>query len=170
MKLIQLAARAYRTLQRIIQLSSNARQVRRAQALVWLHENESVEAVAKRLRLSRQAIYDIVERYQRRSHLPVAERIRDQPHPGRPATQRCRTRQIIEALLKQPPSQFGYRAPVWTVPMLRRQVEKRLRRRISPDTVRRALHDLRYRYKRPRLVLARRSPHWRQAKGGSKTA
>lgn len=170
MKLIRLAARAYRTLQEIIHSSPNARQVRRAQALVWLHQNETVQAVAMRLRLSRQTIYDIVRRYQTRSHLRVTERIQDQPHTGRPATQRQRTQQIIEALLTQPPAHFGYRSPIWTVPMLRHRVEKRLHRRISSDTVRRALHALRHRYKRPRLVLARRSPHWRQVKGGSKHA
>jgi transposase len=133
---------------------------------VWLHENETVQTVARRLRLTRQTIYDIVQRYQSRSHWRVTERIRDRPHPGRPATQRHRTEQIIQALLKQPPARFGYRSPIWTVSMLRHQVEKRLHRRISRDTVRRALHALRHRYKRPRLVLARRAPYWRQAKGG----
>ena len=35
-------------------------------------------------------------------------------------------------------------------------------------TVRRALHALGYRWKRPRFVLSRRAEHWRQAKVGSK--
>lgn len=163
---IRLATRAYRTLQKIIQSSPNGRQVRRAQALVWLHEHETIQTVATRLRLSRQTIYDIVHRYQSRSRQPVIERIRDRPHPGRPATQRQCTQRIVQDLLKKPPSHFGYRSPIWTVPMLRHRVEKRLHRCISRDTVRRALHALRLRYKRPRLVLARRSPYWRQAKGG----
>lgn len=166
MRVIRLAARAYRTLQTIIHSSPNARLVRRAQALVWLHENETVQTVAGRLRLSRQTIYDIVYRYQRRSHWPVTERIRDRPHTGRPATQRQHTQRIIQALLKQPPARFGYRSPIWTVPMLRCQVENRLHQPVSRDTVRRALHALRQRYKRPRLVLARRAPYWQQAKGG----
>lgn len=166
MIVIRLAVRAYRTLQKIIQSSPSARQVRRAQALVWLHEHETVQTVATRLQLSRQTIYDIVHRYQTRSRLPVIKRIRDRSHTGRPATQRQRTQEIIQALLKQPPSRFGFRSPIWTVPMLRHRVEIRLRRPISRDTVRRALHALRLRYKRPRLVLARRSPYWRQAKGG----
>ena len=76
MTVIRLAARAYRTLQKTIQSSPNARQVRRAQALVWLHENESVQTVATRLRLSRQTIYDIVHRYRTRLCMPVIERIR----------------------------------------------------------------------------------------------
>jgi transposase len=170
MRVIRLAARAYRTLQTIIHSSPKARLVRRAQALGWLHENETVQTVARRLRLSRPTIYDIVPRYQTRTPWPLTERIRDRPHPGRPATQRQRTEQILQALLKQPPARFGYRSPIWTVPMLRHPVENRLRRPLSRDTVRRALHALRQCYKRPRLVLARRAPYWRQAKGGSKTA
>ena len=170
MSLIRLGSRAYRTLQEIIHSSSNGREVRRAQALVWLHENESVAAVAARLPLSRQAVYDIVDRFQGRSDLPVAKRTADRRHSGRPATKRQRTQEVLRTLLKLPPSHFGYRSPVWTVPLLRRQVEKRLRQPISTDTVRRALHQMRYRYKRPRLVLAQRSPHWHQVKGGSKQA
>ncbi len=166
MRIIHLASRAYRTLQTIIHSSSNARQVRRAQALVWLHEGASVQTVARRLRLSRQSIYDIVRRYGSRSHLPVAERICDQAHPGRPATQRQQTQRIVQGLLQQAPERYGYRSPIWTVPMLRYQVEQQMQRSVSADTVRRALHQLRYRYKRPRLVLARRAPQWRQTKGG----
>lgn len=166
MKLLHLGARAYRTLQKIVQSGSNGREVRRAQALLWLHQNETIRAIGQRLHLSRQAIYDLVQRYRARAHLPVAERVQDQPHPGRPATVRQRTQKVIQELLPLPPSRFGYRAPIWTAPMLRRQVEKRLRRCVSIDTVRRALHLLRHRYKRPRLVLAQRSPYWRQAKGG----
>lgn len=166
MTILHLASRAYRTLQTIIRSSSNARQVRRAQALVWLHEGETVRTVALRLGLSRQSIYDIVQRYERRSHLPVVERICDQSHPGRPPRQRQQTQRIIQRLLKQVPAQYGYRSPIWTVPMLRAQVEQQVHHPVSADTVRRALHQLRYRYKRPRLVLARRAPQWRQAKGG----
>lgn len=166
MTILHLASRAYRTLQEVIQSSSNARQVRRAQALVSLHEGESVQTVARRLRLSRQTIYDIVRRYEMRTHLPVVERICDQVHPGRPGIQRQQTQQIVQRLLQQAPAQYGYRTPVWTVPMLRHQVEQQLHHPVSPDTVRRALHQLRYRYKRPRLVLARRTPYWQQAKGG----
>lgn len=166
MTVIRLAARAYRTLPKIIRSNPHARHVRRAQAVVWLHERETVQTVATRLRLSRQTLYNSVRRYQTRLCLPGVERIRDRPHPGRPAPQRQRTQRIIQDLLKKPPSRLGDRSPIWTVPMLRHRVEKRLRRRISRDTVRRALHALHLRSKRPRLVLARRSPYGRQAKGG----
>jgi len=54
--------------------------------------------------------------------------------------------------------------------MLKTQLERQHALRLSDDTVQRAVHALDYRYKRPRFVLARRAPFWRQAKGGSKTA
>ena len=126
--------------------------------------------VAERLNVSRQMLYDVVERYESRLHLPVIERIQDSLHPGRPATQRDLAAQEMESLLAQSPAVYGYRSHVWTTPMLKTQVQHTHPIELSDDTVQRALHDLRYRCKRPRYVLARRAPYWRQAKGGSKTA
>lgn len=170
MRLIRLAGRARRTLERIAWSAPNARMVRRAQALLWLHAGERVGVVAQRLGLSRRGIYKIVTQYQARAGEPVADRIADRPHPGRRATKREQVARVVTQLLKTPPSRYGYRALVWSTPMLQHQIEKRLHQSVSERTVRRALRQLRYRYKRPRYVLARRSVTWRQAKGGSKTA
>jgi transposase len=170
MILIRLGGRAHESLERIARSDANARTVRRAQALLWLHTGESVGSVARRLGLSRRTIYKVVERYQARTAEPVAQRVADRPHPGRPATKRERVARVVNTLLKQKPSRYGYRAAVWSTPMLRRQAERRLHMPVSRRTVRRALRHLRHRYKRPRYVLARRSPTWRQAKGGSKKA
>jgi transposase len=64
------------------------------------------------------------------------------------------------------PADFGYRHTSWTTELL---IEQLGREGItaSDSTVRRALHEAGYRWKRPRFVLSRRSPTWRQAKGGS---
>jgi transposase len=96
----------------------------------------------------------------------VLERIRAGQHSGRPAQQLKRARRVIEQVWPRDPRRYGFRALVWTVPMLRCVIQRRTRQGISLATVRRALRSLRYRYKRPRLVLARRSATWRQAKGG----
>ena len=170
MALIRLASRARQVLRRIAGSNADAREVRRAQILLWLDAHLSVQEVANRSRRTRQAIYAIVQRYQARRALPVAERIRDLPRRGRPATKRERTLAIIRTLMAQPPSRYHYRAPVWTVPMLRAQVQRRLKRSVHARTVRRALHQLRQRYKRPRYVFAQRPATWRQSKGGSKHA
>jgi hypothetical protein len=52
------------------------------------------------------------------------------------------------------------------VPLLRHHL-RRQGAEASATTIRRALRRLGYRWKRPRFVLSRRDPHWRQAKGGS---
>jgi transposase len=168
MALIRIASRARQFLQRIIHSSSNAREVRRAQVLLWLHGGERPTQVAKRTGLTRQAIYAIVQRFQGRQGEPVATRIKDRAHPGRPPSKIVSARRVMQELLQQSPQRYHYRAPVWTVPMLQVQVQRRLQRNISRRTIRRALHQLRYRFKRPRYVLALRPTTWRQAKGGSK--
>jgi len=166
MRLIRLANRARQTLQRLVRSSTDARQVRRAQVLLWVDAQISVNEVARRIGYTRQAVYAIVQRYRDRQHLPVAERLQDQPRMGRPATKRDRTRQVIQTLLIQSPARYHYRSPVWTVPLLRKQVQRRLKGAVSARTVRRALHDLRHRFKRPRYIFAQRPPTWRQVKGG----
>jgi transposase len=170
MTIIRLSGRASQKLEQIARSGSGGREVRRAQALLWLHQGESVTAVAQRLGLSRRAIYKMVQRYQSRLEEPVELRVGDRPHPGRPPTKRDQAQAVIAEWLTQPPQRYGYRALVWTTPMLRHQVEQRLPQPISQWTIRRALRLLNYRYKRPRYVLARRSPTWHQAKGGSNAA
>ena len=167
---IQLSYRARLTLEAIAQGSANGREVRRAQALLWLATGESVQEVAHRLAVSRQMIYALIDRYESRRTLPVLERIQDADHPGRPADKRRLVVTEVQALLKQPPADYGYRGYVWTIGMLKTQVEKKHAISVSGDTVQRALYAIDYRCKRPRYMLARRDPHWQQVKGGSKPA
>jgi transposase len=170
MAVIQLSWRARKTLKRVAQSGSKGREVRRAQALLWLDQGENVTTVARRLGLSRRAIYKIVQRYQARRRESVEQRVSDRPHLGRPARKRTQAMDMVGELLSHPPGQYGYRELVWTTPMLRCQIQRRFQQPVSQRTVRRALRALRQRYKRPRYVLARRSPTWRQAKGGSNAA
>lgn len=168
MTLIRITSRTYQILQRIVHSSSNAREVRRAQVLLGLHDGERPTQIAKRTGLTRQALYAIVQRFHTRKEEPVATRIKDRTHPGRPPSKIASARRVIQELLQQSPQGYRYRSPVWTVSMLQAQVQRRLQHPISRRTIRRALHQLRYRFKRPRYVLALRPTTWRQAKGGSK--
>lgn len=166
MALFKLTSRAYALLREIARSSMNARQVRRAQALLWLHENYAVSAVAQRLGISRRTVQRWVRQYREYAEEPVLERIQEGEHTGRLPQQLNLTRKVIESVWQRDPRRYGFRALNWTVPMLRCLIHRRTSAWVSRSTVRRALRSLRYRYKRPRLVLARRSPTWRQAKGG----
>jgi transposase len=163
---IKLHPKQHDKLERVARTSPIGREVRRAQALLWLDHGETIQQVAQRLGISRQALYDLLERYRSRKAEPIVLRIRDRPHPGRPANKRERVIQAVQELLVHKPQDYGYRSPFWTVPMLVAQVTARIGEEVSHDTIRRALRVLRCRYKRPRYVLSRRSPTWRQAKGG----
>jgi transposase len=167
---IWLPARAREQLERVVHDGLRGRDVRRAQALLWLSEGVSVSEIARRTRLTRQAIYCLVTRYSGRHGCPVVERVRDAPRSGRPATKMSQVLEVLEPFLKQSPHAYGYRACCWTVPMLQAQVRRQTAWEPSDDLIRRALKRLRYRYKRPRYVLSRRGPTWRQVKGGSKWA
>ena len=111
--IICLSSRARIVLEDIASHDADGRTVRRAQALLWLDQGEPVQVVAQRLNASRQMVYDVVQRYESRLHLPVLERVQDSAHPGRPATKRDLVATEIAGLLAQPPALYGYRAQAW---------------------------------------------------------
>jgi transposase len=151
-------------LRAIARHATTARHARRAQALLELADGDTVTAVAARHRVSRMAVYDWLTRF-RNGRASAWDRLKDRPRPGRPATRRAAATQAIRAALATRPADHGYRYPGWTAGLLRRHLE-RDGLAVSRTTVRRALHGLGYRWKRPRHALARRKPTWRQAKGG----
>lgn len=152
----------------VVRSTSNADVVRRAQALLWLDEQQPVRTVAAELGVARQTIYNWCERFEARAPAPLPERLQDQPRTGRPSTQRAIVLEWLPQLLASNPPAYGFRARHWTAGALRCVIERRSHQPIGLATVRRGLRQLGHRYKRPRYVLARRDPHWRQAKGGSK--
>src|SRR5262245_9320469 len=147
-----------------------ANSLRRAQALLWLDEGESVQEVAERLQLSRQVIYKWITHFHARATLPMVGRVVDGRHPGRPRTVWGVIDPLLDALIDHKPQDWGYAATVWTAPLLRHHLEEVHQLRVSRPSVSLALARLRIRWKRPRHHLARRAPTWRQAKGGLKRA
>jgi transposase len=166
---IRLSSHARQVFAELAHSGAPGREVRRAQALLWLDAGESVQVVARRLHVSRQMIYALIARYQARRERSVTARLADAQHTGRPATKRHLAMEQVAQFLVTAPRDYGYRGQVWTTTMLQTQIQKKCAVWLSDDTLQRALHALNYRYKRPRYVLARRAPFWRQAKGGLKT-
>ena len=133
-------------------------------ALLDLAGGASVTAVASRYGVSGETVYQWAAR------LNIADwpgdRLGDAPRSGRPPRVGAAAERLLRAALPTDPRRHGCRHPAWTTPLL----QHHLRRQgvaASATTLRRALRRLGYRWKRPRFVLSRRDPHWRQAKGGS---
>jgi transposase len=94
----------------------------------------------------------------------------DRPRAGRPRRLAEQVERVLVTVLETAPPSQGYRAAPWTTPLLCQYLREHQGLAVSAVTVRRCLHRLGYRWKRPRYVLARRSRYWRQAKGGSSAA
>ena len=161
---LRLTARDRETLEQAARRSADARETRRALALLDLADGQKPNQVAARYRVSRSTVYAWAARWGD-TDKPRARRLRDAERPGRPPEQRAAVAGVLAELMPTPPTDHGYRHPAWTTPLLVAHLRSQ-GVEASDTTVRRALHGLGYRWKRPRFVLSRRDPHWRQAKGG----
>src|SRR5262249_41585611 len=151
-------------LRRLTKASPDTREARRALALLDLARGESVTDIAGRYGVSRETVYQWAARLSA-AGLP-GDRLRDAPRSGRPARGSAAAETALPAALPTDPRRHGYRHPAWTTPLLQHHLRQQ-GVEASGATIRRALRRLGYRWKRPRFVLSRRDPHWRQAKGGS---
>jgi transposase len=146
----------------------DAEQLRRAQALVWLHEGQPVLHVAELLGVEARTVYNWAYAFRQRTDLDPRARLLDAPRSGRPPTALGIIDPLIDAVIDDGPRDYGYRATAWTAPLLQRYLEEVHAIATSRKSVSRAIARLGIRWKRPRHRLGLRPDTWRQAKGGSK--
>jgi transposase len=165
--LFTLTAKERATLQQLVRVTREARLLRRCQALLWRADGESTSTIAGRLGVSRQTVHNWIARFEARSGA-IAERLADGERRGRPASAHGIIEPLIADLIDGDPRKFGYAATAWTAPLLQKHLAEQHHVVVSVISVRRAIHQLGRRWKRPRYRLALRSATWRQAKGGYK--
>ena len=83
--------------------------------------------------------------------------LQDQPRSGRPAKASSAFKAELEHWLSLKPNTLNYIATFWTVALLANHLLKQ-GWQVSGSTVRRSLHQLDYRWRRPRLSVKRRDP------------
>lgn len=135
----------------------------RMRALLLLAQGQCVMDVAAALGIRRQAIHKWRLLYEG-SRTPEALQVRSPP--GREPDQLRLSCEAVSRLLEKSPEELGYHATAWTVPLLQRHLREVEGHAVSGSTLRRALHGLGYRWKRPRFVLARRDPEREGKKEG----
>src|SRR5262245_18519632 len=167
MSAFQLRPWERRQLLKLFDHPPDAKQLRRAQALVWLHEGQPVRRVAELLRVEPRTVYNWARAFRERTGLDPRARLLDVSRSGRPPTALGIIDPLIDAVIEDDPRLHGYRATVWTAPLLRRYLGEVHGVETSRKSVGRALARLGVRWKRPRHRLGRRPDTWRQAKGGS---
>jgi transposase len=140
-----------------------ARLYRRLEALLLVAEGHSISAAARRVRVSRLSVQRWAARYLRERD-PSA--LADRPRRGRPRVAAALTAGCLAALLARDPRALGYCATTWTVPLLVHDLRAQEGLAISARTLRRRLHESRYRWKRPRYIYRGQAAHVGQKKGG----
>jgi transposase len=139
-----------RHLEAQLRATIDARVYRRTLALLEVAQGQSVSSVARRLRVSRRAVYHWVTTYAADPH---PDSLREHDRPGRPHVLSEGERGLLRELMDSSPQELGYFHTEWTVPLLRRHLAGEAGRPLSDDTVRRELRRLDYSWKRPRYAL-----------------
>ena len=163
---VVLSNRQWTELQNFMLHAPSAKELCRAQAVLWLAEGETVEQVAELLHVSRQTVYNWVDRFEQRQGLDLHSRFADGPRKGRPPSALGIIDPLIAEVIDTDPRKLGYHSTVWTAPLLREYLEQVHGVAVSRKSVSLAIARLRVRWKRPRYQLSRRPEHWRQSKGG----
>ena len=150
MQNLSLTPKQRELLERQLRTTQDAHVFRRTLAILEYDQGNSISELARMLRVNRRSIHRWINLYEETSDPRC---LWDDERPGRPPrwTEECST--WLQALLKKSPEEFEFFAVNWTVPLLQEQLEHCLGERFSVDTVRRALRQLGYVWKRPRYVL-----------------
>jgi len=167
---LSLSPQEYQRLVEVAHSTHDPRHLHRAQALLWLYDGDTVEEVASRLFTTPRTVFRWLRRFQDRQALALSARLADGARSGRPKTVHGIIDTLIREVLAGDPRQHGYQATVWTAPLLSQYLRERHHIHASRCSVGLALTRRGRAWKRPRYDLARRSPTWRQAKGGSNGA
>jgi transposase len=151
MRAWRLTAAQRRTLEGELARAQDAALFRRILALLEVDEGRAVGEVAKQLRVDRRSVQRWIARYGRQAHV---EGLRHQPGQGRPLRWDPALEARLKVALSQRPTDFGYAATAWTVPLLQHWLAgDRPEPRLSAATLRRRLRERDYVWKRFRYVL-----------------
>ena len=136
------------------------RRWKRYRAVLLRGEGLPVAAVARTLECSQASVYAWTAAWRAQGVAGLAEG----DHGGGQVKLDAAAAGVLGTLLASDPQAHGYRATGWTVPLLRTELA-RSGVTVSARTIRRALHRLGYRWKRPRYVLGRPDPAYAEKKG-----
>ena len=138
------------------------RRWRRYQAVQLLAAGQRPAAVAQSLHCSRASVYAWAAAWGQDGVAGLG----DAPHGGGRSKLDAAGEAVLQQLLATDPQTHGHQATGWTVPLLQGELAQ-AGYAVGGRTVRRALHRLGYRWKRPQSVLGRPDPADAEQKGAS---
>lgn len=136
------------------------RRWKRYRAVLLRGEGMTVAAVAHTLECSAASVYAWMAAWRRAG----TGGLREGDHGGGHVKLGVAAEAALVRLLGEDPQAHGHRATGWTVPLLQGEVGRR-GTPVGERTIRRALHRLGYRWKRPRSVLGRPDAAYAEKRG-----
>jgi transposase len=159
---IVLTAAARAALEQAAATEGRTRRWKRYQAVLLVADGVQPDAVAATLGCGRSSVYGWAAAYRTGGVDALAEG----PHVGAARKLDDAGETLLTTLIADDPQAHGHRATGWTVPLLRTELAA-AGITISAKTLRRALHRLGYRWKRPKYVLGRPDPAYEEKRGSS---
>ena len=151
-----------RRLARALHGVQDARTYRRIQAVLGVAQGRTVQEAAEIAGVQAWAVYAWIRTY---LHTHRPDSLRDAPRSGRPRAAPGITDERIKHEVRRDPMRLGYNSTGWTVSLLADHLHHKYGSSISVRTLRRRMHDLGLRWKRPRYTYANKDPHRAQKKG-----
>lgn len=148
-------------LRRALTRVAQARACRRIQAVLLVAEGMPVSEAARMTGSSQSAVYQWVDWY---LHQHKVEILFDSPRSGRPLAAKVITDARIRRELERDPDRLGYNSLEWTAPLLARHLGSLYSCTISEATLRRRMHRMNLRWKRPRHAFTGKDPNRAQKK------
>lgn len=125
MSFFSLTSQERQVLEEFVTRTVLSNEARRAQALLWLDAGENSQAIAERLRATRQTVYNWAARFnRRRGENDTSLRLADGKRSGRPSKGVVHIELTLEKTLAQSPRQLGYLTDRWTITLLLQHLHK----------------------------------------------
>lgn len=150
---LQMSATEWDDLERAQRNERRVRHWRRYQAIRLVAQGQTPDEVAAVLGCRRSSVYNWLAAWKSRGSQGLAE----PRHGGRQRRVDGSGIVQLERLLATDPHELGEQATNWTVPLLLTHLSRR-GYAVSEHTLRRTLHRLGWRWKRPRYELGRPDP------------
>jgi len=148
------------TLEAAAAAEPRVRRWRRYQAVLLVAAGQPPATVAQSLHCSRASVYAWVAAWREAGLVGLQEGA----HGGGWRKLDAAGETLVQALLATDPQSHGHQATGWTVPLLQGELAH-AGYVVGTRTVRRALHRLGYRWKRPQYVLGRPDPAYAEKRG-----
>jgi len=139
-------------LRHLTKTDADPRVRRRAQGVLLASEGHPLAEVARLFHTAAGRVRVWRERFEQEGR----DGLRDRPRGGRPPKLDQTDLAYVETALERGPQAYGLPVTVWSIRDLRALLRRERGVEVSVYTVHRAVHDLGYRYRRPRHDLTHR--------------